>query len=99
MSFDNAIKSVNKIVTKVMGKNVVYTYLSGGTSDIRGVFDNAFVEVQGVSSLKPILKIRLEDLTQEPAEGDLVNVNSTDYLVLDSQQDSFGWAVLILEKN
>ncbi len=99
MSFSNASSAVLKLVNRVMGIAVTYTYLeSGETSEIKGVFDNAFVEILGVSTLKPILKIRLSDLDAEPLEGDTVSIDSVEYKVLDHQPDSHGASVIILQK-
>lgn len=96
MSFESIIKTINS----VFGTSVTYSYISGDpNSTLKGVFDNAFVEVNGVSTRKPILKIALIDLTSEPVEGDTLLIGSTSYTVQDHQPDSFGTTVLILEKN
>lgn len=99
MSFSNASSALIKATNKVFGTSVVYTYLAGGpTSTITGVFDNAFVEVQGFNTLKPVFRIRLADLTADPVEGDTLSINSVGYTVMNSQPDSFGASTLILEK-
>lgn len=99
MSFTKASAALQKSVNKIFGVTCVYNYLAGGTTTFKAVFDNEFVQIQDVSSLKPILKIRLADLTATPVELDTVTVNTILYTVRDSQNDAHGNAVLILEKN
>lgn len=96
---NDAFDSVFKTVNKVFGTEIEYSYLSGGTSTIRGVFDNEFVEIDGVGSRKPILKnVRRSDLTANPVEGDTLDINGVSYTVVESQADSVGTLILILEK-
>ena len=94
--FDGLISSINS----VFGSTVTYSYQDGSPdSEIKGVFDNAFVEVNGIESKRPILKnVKLTDLTAEPAEGDTVEIDSTSYTVRWHEPDSFGSTTLILEK-
>lgn len=95
----DAFDSVFKIVNKVFGTSSTYTYLSSGlTYTIKGVFDNAYVEINGVSTRKPIFKIRLADLTATPVEGDTILISSVSYKIMDSQPDGVGTSILILEK-
>lgn len=99
MSFRNAQDALIKAAHKVFGEDVIYTYASdSSTSQIKGVFDNAFIEVNGVSTKKPVLRIRLDDLDAEPVEGDTISLNSVEYLVRDHEPDSYGSTTLILEK-
>jgi hypothetical protein len=94
--FDSVINTVNS----VWGTSVIYTYLvDSTTSTLKGVFDNAFIEVNGVTTKKPVLTIKLSDLDDEPVEGDTVLIGSVLYMVRDHQPDSFGSTTLILEKN
>lgn len=98
MSFENAIKSVLKTVNKVFGVSCVYKYSTGGTKEIKGVFDNEYIEILNVNTLNPVLKIRLGDLDEEPNESDSVLINSITYNVIGSRPDNFGSTTLILEK-
>lgn len=93
-----------KVVNKTFGTEVTYTHIEDGSVEtIKGVFDNAYTEISTgsvpIMSSSPILKIVLKDLSKEPEQGDLVVVNSVEYTVNESQPDSYGAAVLILEKN
>ncbi len=100
MSFSRASDAVLKAVNSVFGTSATYTYSADdSTSTIKGVFDNAFVEIQGITSMKPIFKIRLADLDAEPVQGDTVLINSILYVVQDSQSDAHGGSTLILERN
>ncbi len=98
--FSNAIKSVQRIVNDVMGTEVTYTYKVGGSTDILAVFENAYVESNGVQSLKPVLKnVRRDDLDHTPVKGDSVTIDSVSYRVIEPQSDGYGTYELILEKN
>lgn len=99
MSFSDAADAVLKATNRTFGTTCTYTYLAGGTSSISGVFDNAFVEIEGFITKKPTLRIRLADLDSDPVEGDEVTINSTEYTVRENRVDSFGGSLLILEKN
>jgi Mg/Co/Ni transporter MgtE len=101
MSFSDAFDALVNTVNSVFGSTVTYSYLNGDPdSEIEAVFDNAFVEVNGVTTQKPILKnVRLEDLTSAPVQGDTVTINEIEYTVQDSQLDTFGTTTLILEKS
>jgi hypothetical protein len=99
MSFSSASDAVLKAVNTVFGSDVTYIYLdSGDTSEIKGVFDNAFVEIQGIAAVKPILKIRLADLDADPVEGDTVTIEETVYTVIASEPDGRGSSTLILQR-
>jgi hypothetical protein len=99
MAFSDLSKAVLKTVNNVFGVSISYTHISGSPpAVIKGVFDNAFVEIQGVTTLKPVLKIQLSDLIEEPIELDRVVIDSITYTVLDSQPDIYGATLLILEK-
>ena len=95
--FDSLFSSINS----VFGSTVTYSYQDGSPdSEIKGVFDNGFVEVNGIESKRPVLKnVKLTDLTsKEPVEGDSVQINSISYMVRYHEPDSFGTTTLILER-
>jgi hypothetical protein len=100
MSFSRATDALLKAVNSVFGTSVTYTYLDDEIepSQIKGVFDNAFVQVGDVATRKPILKIRLGDLETDPVEGDTIEINSNTYIVKDQEPDGLGSCTLILEK-
>lgn len=83
---------------RVFGEDCTYTPSGGSPVSIKGVFDNAFIEVEGVMSLKPVIRINLSDLEDAPGKGDQVTINSITYDVKESQPDSHGGTTLILKK-
>lgn len=95
--FDPLISTINS----VFGSDITYSYLDGSPdSAIKGVFDNAFVEVNGISTKKPVLRnVKLSDLSAEPVEGDTVTISSVEYTVREHEPDGHGTTILILEKN
>lgn len=99
MSFSKATDALLKSVNKVFGISATYTYLSSGlTSSIKGVFDNAFVEVNGIATKTPTFRIRLADLTAEPTDGDQILIGTVSYYIRLHEADSHGATILILER-
>lgn len=91
-------ESVLGICNDIFGTPATYTPTVGSPVSINGVFDVIPVDVNGVPSLKPTLRIKLSDLTLTPTKGDLVAVNDTNYRILMSEVDGYGGALLILQK-
>lgn len=99
MGFRDLADTVVGLCNKVFGEDFVsYTPSGGSPNSIRAVFSNDFVEVEGVVSLKPILRVQLSELENSPAKGDAVTINSVNYLVTESRIDGFGGSSLILKK-
>lgn len=98
MSFRLLEDAVLKAGNTAFGTDVTYTPAVGSASSISGVFDNAYVEVQGVVSVKPTLRIRLSDLSASPGKGDSVTISAVSYRVLESREDGYGGSTLILQK-
>lgn len=98
MSFRDLEAAVLGICNTTFGTPVTYTPIVGSAVSINGVFDNAYIEVNGVSSLKPVLRIKLADLALSPAKGDLALINAVSYRILSSEADSYGGSLLVLQK-
>jgi hypothetical protein len=99
MSFSRISEAVINSVNSVFGSAAEYTHEDTSVDSIVGVFDNAFIEINGVTTQKPILKINFSDLTSDPVpDVDSVVINSIQYLVIDCQLDGFGGATLILQR-
>lgn len=91
---DAAISTINNVI----GQDVTYTPIVGDSSSIKGVFDNSWVDIQGMVTLKPTLRIKLSDLDASPAKGDTVSISSVSYRVMESREDGYGGSTLILQK-
>jgi hypothetical protein len=100
MSFSDSADALFKGINKVFGTPATYTYVSdSSTSEVKGVFENAFVEVNGVSDLKPVFKnLILDTLDFEPEEGDTIEINDVTYKVESHQPDGLGSTTLILNR-
>lgn len=95
--------------TKLLGddsceKTVIYESKRGGRTKIFAVFDNQFEAVDPdtervVTSLNPVIGVRLRDLPQKPIEHDIVIARNVRYRVIDIQEDGVGGASLILHKD
>lgn len=91
-------ESLADICNSVWGTDVSYTSSGQSPVSIKGVFDNAYVDVEGVVSLKPILLVKLADLLADPGKGDEVTIDETDYKVMESRLDGNGGSSLILQR-
>jgi hypothetical protein len=98
MSFKTLGRTVVGLCNRVLGDEITYTPSGDSAVTINAVFDNAWVEVEGVQSLKPILRIDLSDLENPPGKGDQATIESVNYRVEESRPDGFGGSTLILKK-
>lgn len=99
MSFTSIEQNVVSQTIEILGRDVTYNSVGYDPVEIKGVFDNSFVDVEGIVSLKPTLRINLQDLSASPAKGDTVEINSVVYNVLESREDGFGGSTLILHED
>lgn len=98
MSFKALSEQIVGLCNDVLGDNVTYTPSGEDAVTIKAVFDNAWVEIEGVQSLRPVLRIDLADLEALPAKGDAVSIDSQNYSVIESRLDGYGGSTLILRK-
>ena len=99
MSFTKATEALLNAVNKTFGTTATYTYASDSTTtEVKGVFNNDFVEVQGIVTRAPSFRMKLSDLTDEPTETDTITINSIIYVVREHQPDSHGATTIILER-
>jgi hypothetical protein len=100
MSFQDSADALFKGLNKVFGTTATYTYASdSSTQELDGVFENGFIEVNGVITKTPLFKnVILDDLTDEPTDTDTLTINSVIYIVRSHEPDSHGSTTLILEK-
>lgn len=98
MSFKTLSEQLVGLGQRVMGDDVTYSPAAGSPVTIQGIFDNAWVDIEGVLSLKPTLRINLADLASAPDKGDEVTVDEVDYRVTESRVDGHGGSTLILHK-
>ena len=64
---------------------------------VTGIFDNNYVEIEGVSGTYPVLTCKTSDVSGA-AQGDVVTVNSTSYRIASVQPDGTGVTQLVLEE-
>lgn len=98
MSFRTLEEAVLSATNDVFGQDVEYTPYGEDAVTIKGVFDNAWIESQGVGSVHPVLRIKLSDLDASPGKGDSVSISDVNYRVLESRADAYGGSTLILQK-
>ncbi len=84
------------------GENVTFT-IGVENWDAFGIFDNEFIDVDGVESRQPVLTCRLDDI-YKPGEQQNIEFRATAVLltadgfsIKEVQEDGVGMVLLILE--
>jgi hypothetical protein len=93
----------NVAVRDAFGEEVVYTPVGGSPVALTAPFDAAHevLEVGGevpVSTVRPVLDVRLADLPAAPQKKDEVRVRGVDYVVDIVQPGGHGTAKLVLTR-
>ncbi len=96
--FSSTEETLLEQTTNLLGRDIEYTNIGNGTTTIKGIYDNLYIEVEGVVTLKPTVRINPSDLPFSIRKGDTLVVASTDYTVLESRKEVGGGALLILQK-
>jgi hypothetical protein len=95
---------LNVPATAVFGRPVLYWKMNRPARTIRGIFDHRHVEIAfgddgaPVSARRTTLHVRAADLTpdMQPAQGDVVTIDTTSWIVTDVQPDATGAYLVIL---
>ena len=85
-------------------EKIKYRPMSGGTFTIRGIYDEAWEEVDPETSVslsvtQPNLGIKLNELAFKPRSGDKLELRGCSYKVVDVREDGQGGATLFLHKD
>ena len=102
--FGDLTQAMSAIVLTTFGEPVVF-HIEGQPQALasRGVFTAMHQEVDAstgvsVSSVQPVLEVRLVDLPATPTEGDAVTVQGVLYLIVEVRPDGHGFLKLMLHK-
>ncbi len=99
MAFPKIEKQLVKATHKVLGREITYSLQPENIDlEIKGIFDSAFIEVNGVSSIHPILNLDLGLLPRYPSIKDEITIDTIVYRVLDPRQDGVGGCIIILKR-
>jgi stage III sporulation protein SpoIIIAA len=97
--FKKLESTVVKIANNVMGRSITYNLNPEATSEsIKGVFSNAYIEVNGVTTTHPVLRINGEDLDRRPSIKDTVVIDAVTYKVNEVREDGFGGYTLLVKQ-
>jgi hypothetical protein len=105
MSFGSLLASADRAALATVGAAVRYAPSSGAPVDVVGIFDAAYVRVDGgghlgVVSSGPAVFLRLEDLPSDPEEdAPAITVDGVSYSVKDPSKDGQGGVLLRLFRN
>jgi hypothetical protein len=102
MNWSDLTDTILKHTSETFGERVVYWPAEEPSFEIMAVFDAAFQMVDAggamVQSTQPRLGVRLSQFSQDPREGDRVEVRGTIYDVVEFQPDGQGGASLMLHR-
>ena len=74
----------------------LFAHPSSQSETVPGIFDNEYIEIEDVSSSRPVFMYESAQITSI-ARGDKLTINSIVYTVRDFQPDGTGSTVLVLE--
>ncbi len=98
--FKTLEKLVAKTTIRTAGRLVTYHYLpEAQDATIKGVFDNANVEIHGVSTTNPLITFYEGDLLRTPSTLDKITIESALYKIIDIRSDGVSGVVLILQED
>jgi hypothetical protein len=102
MNWSEITDSILKHTSETFGERVVYWPSCEPSFEIRAVFDASFQMVDAggamIQSTQPRLGVRLSQFSQDPREGDRVEVRGTIYDVIEFHPDGQGGANLLLHR-
>ena len=98
--FSNFEALAFNITNKIIGAPTTYTPALAPSTPVKinAVFEQGFIEAQGVQTQKPIVRVFLADLPAYPQKNDTILNGVIAYKVEIVQPDSFGGATLVLKK-
>lgn len=103
MGWSEKMSNLTDACQTAMGQTVTCTPATGDPYTLEGIFDENFVAVDPaseteVTSVHPVLFVKLSDMEAPPAKGDEVTIGGVDYRVIQPQDDSEGGTRLLLHK-
>jgi hypothetical protein len=97
--FKKLEKTIVKVCNRVVGRNIDYTLFDDDEPlSIKGVFSNKYIEMLGIMSLHPVLRVNGDDIPRKPSVKDTVTIDTVVYKVSEARPDGFGGYDLILLK-
>lgn len=98
--FEAIEKLVAKTTIRATGRKVTYSFLPEAQDlVIKGIFDNASIEIQGVSTTHPIITFYEGDLLRAPSILDKLTIESVLYRIIDIRPDGVAGILLVLQED
>lgn len=104
MAFTDLIALTDRQVRELLGGLVTYTPGVGVPVEIRGVFDKAYIRVEGgqagVSSSSPAVFLKVADLPSDATTDTAarITVSGTQYKIWEAKPDGLGGILLLLHE-
>ena len=98
--FDRAENLVKGISQKLLSnRSVIYHYKPENTSvTVECIFTNEYLEVSGVTTTHPVVRIDGEKLSRRPSIKDLIIIEGVTWKVVDVRDEKISNAFTILVK-
>lgn len=101
--FRDRVNNVLKKCTNAFGEVVTYYPRTGGSYNLRGIFDNEYESIdpeteQVISSNQSILGVNLNDLRFELKINDMIKIRNLMYKVVEVREDGQGGASLLIHQ-
>ena len=94
---NSLFKLLNKITQNYLGEAISYNYKSSTTVNVKGVFSNQWVEVNGVSAQALTCDIVAIDLSSPPGKGDTITRGSLTYKIEVTQNNEEIYTFILKE--
>lgn len=103
VDFRERVDRVLNLCKKEFGEDAILYPKSGGSYDIRGIFDNEYSAVdpdteQIISATQPVFGINLFDFNFEIRDGDKIKIRNVMYKIYERRPDGQGGSSLLLHK-
>lgn len=102
MAFEEDISVFFEDVAVSFATEFSYTPAAGDTQQVRGIFDAAYIGVDGggvpVAANQPQIVYATSNIQPAPQYGDSVQINNKDYMIVNVQPDGTGITTLLLDE-
>lgn len=94
--FDKLERSAIDLINKTLGQDVTYNLFDGNPVEVLAVFNHAYIDVVGIVSKRPILRIAKHDLPRVPSIKDTVSFKGVSYKVSEVRDEGRGTTYTVI---
>jgi len=90
--------SLNSACISAYGEDIEYTPAGGSVVAMKAVVDPGPLGEDEEPGVYVQLGLSVADIGSDPSAGDTVRIGSTDYVVVDVERDTTGWAKIVARR-